>query len=224
MAEKPLSEGTVIVAEVQTGGRGVDGNTWESEEGKNLTFSMVIYPTYLFPVDQFYLTKAISLGVCHTVMKYLGPKCSIKWPNDVYFGNDKIAGILIQNGIQGNRFSYSIAGIGLNVNQVNFSKDIPNPVSMKLVSERDHDLDDLLDELCLSIDGYLELLKEGRQEKLDEEYISSLFRINEWAEYVYKGDRIRGRIKGVNRYGHLILDVPSGRMVECDLKEISFVI
>ena len=224
LEKETLPAGTVVIAENQTAGRGVDGSLWESQKGRNLTFSMIIYPDYISVDYQFYLNKAISLGVYHLVREKLGDGTSIKWPNDIYFGNGKIAGILIQNGIQGSKFKYCVAGIGLNVNQDTFSGRAENPVSLNMVSGREYDLEALMNELYASLWQYLDLLKNGHIEQIDGEYLSALFRLEEMARYIYKGEKIMARITGVNRYGHLVLEIPSHKIIECDLKEIKFVI
>lgn len=222
LEKEPLPERTLVVAENQTAGRGLDGSTWESEKGKNLTFSMLIQPNYLSPDAQFYLNKAISLGVYDLVKKTAGAGASIKWPNDIYIGNRKVAGMLIQNGIRGNIFTYCVAGIGLNVNQERFLSGAPNPVSLKQLTGREYDLDVLLKELCDTVFARLELLKGGVRERLDGEYLSALFRLNEMAKYSYKDEEIVARIIGVSRYGHLELEIPGKKIIECDLKEVKF--
>ncbi len=218
-----VEEGTIIITDNQTSGRGVDGNRWESEPGKNLTFSLVVYPHYLSADYQFYLNKAFSLGIYDLVSSYCGEKTSIKWPNDIYFDKGKMAGILVQNGIQGNKFNYCIAGIGLNVNQLHFTTRDTNPVSIAMVTGREHDLDTLLVELCRKIYLRLEMLRSGQWEQIDRDYLSVLFQINEEARYLYKGREIEGRITGVNRFGYLVLELSSNKVIECDLKELRFI-
>jgi BirA family biotin operon repressor/biotin-[acetyl-CoA-carboxylase] ligase len=224
LSKETLPEGTVIITNKQTAGKGVDGSEWESEEGKNLTFSIIIYPYYINADLQFYLNKAISLGVYQLVTSKLGDGVSIKWPNDIYFKQGKIAGMLIQNGIQGSKFSYCVAGIGLNVNQVVFSVKAENAVSLKMISGIDYDLDNLLKDLYTGIWYYLDLLKSGQLRELDLEYLKALFRFNEPADYIIKGKLIRAKISGVGRMGHLILEISPGKTMECDLKEVEFVL
>lgn len=224
IGKQPVPEGTIVIARRQTAGRGADGSAWESEAGKNLTFSMLIHPDYISVDLQFYLNKAVSLGVLDVVKKYTGDGASVKWPNDIYSGNSKVAGILIQNGIQGNKFSYCIAGVGLNVNQEAFSGDSPNPLSLKHLTGTDMDLDSLLGEVHSAITSRLELLRSGMKDVLDNDYLASLYRRNELARYIYKGEEITGRITGISRYGHLVVEIPGQKIVECDLKEIRFVI
>lgn len=126
-------EADMVIAETQTKGRGQRGNHWESEKGKNLTFSIVLSPAFLAAQSQFMLSETISLALVDT-LAHFGVEAQIKWPNDIYVDGRKIAGILIENDIMGDRLSRSIVGIGLNVNQRDFSPELPNPTSMSLVT------------------------------------------------------------------------------------------
>jgi BirA family biotin operon repressor/biotin-[acetyl-CoA-carboxylase] ligase len=215
---------TVIIASHQTSGRGIDQNFWESEADKNLTLSVILFPDYLSASDQFYISKAVSLGLYQLLRHRLGDAIKIKWPNDFLFKKKKIAGILIQNGIQDNDIIYCIAGIGLNVNQERFSENAGNPISLKMASGKEYNLEILLGELMESIDFYLEMVKSGQIEELDTRYLSALFRFEEEAEYIYKGQKIRAVITGVRRSGQLRLSIPHDKIVECDMKEIKFML
>jgi BirA family biotin operon repressor/biotin-[acetyl-CoA-carboxylase] ligase len=128
-----LPEGTIIYTNYQSAGQGQIGKRWESEDDKNLLISIVLFPSMINPDDQFYISMIVSLGICDFLRRYI-PVCSIKWPNDIYVNNDKIAGILIENSILGNQIENTIAGIGLNVNQDKFYSDAPNPVSLSSLS------------------------------------------------------------------------------------------
>lgn len=219
-------EGTMVISDFQTAGRGVDENRWESEHGRNLTFSFVLYPHFLAIEAQFYLNKAISLGVYDLVREMIpgNIKVSIKWPNDIYVGDHKVAGILIQNGVKSNRFDSCVVGIGLNVNQEGFGQDVSNPVSLKMVTGIESDLQMILDRMNIRLKERLKLLKEGSKQDLDEQYLKVLYRFRELAAFHYKGENIHAMISGVNRYGQLLLEIPGDRIIECDLKEIKFII
>ena len=135
----------------QTAGRGQAGNGWESEEGKNLLCSVLMsYQPSAISRQPFYLNVLVSVAV-HKVIGTAG--LTIKWPNDIYWQDKKIAGILIENTIIGNEVKYSIAGIGLNVNQTTFLSSAPNPVSLKQISGKETDIDALMQALMAQIEA-----------------------------------------------------------------------
>ena len=151
--------GDVVAARCQTAGRGQRGNSWEAEPGKNLTFSMMLHPQHISATGQFVMSMLISLAIVDT-LSALAPDAdiSIKWPNDIYAGDKKICGILIENVITGAAITRCIAGVGINVNQHTFVSDAPNPVSLCMLTGRTHNLDALLarvtDAITAAIDGY----------------------------------------------------------------------
>ena len=134
----------VVVASYQTAGKGCGTNTWESERGKNLTFSLLIHPEGMPANRQFHITEAVSVALCELLEGYIYNKVEIKWPNDIYVGDQKICGVLIENRLQGSDIKDSIIGIGLNVNQTAFVSDAPNPVSLYQLTKLKTDLDELL--------------------------------------------------------------------------------
>jgi len=221
--ERP-EEGCVVITDHQTQGKGTDTNTWESEKGKNLTFSLILYPD--FKADQqFILNKAISLGICDFLHAELPQSViTIKWPNDIYIGNKKVCGILIQNSVIGNHLDYVVVGIGLNVNQTIFTSDAPNPVSLKMVSGKEYDLNELLQKLLNSIfKKYAQVIPETSQ-KIENDYLKKLYRLMEWQEFILKGNKILARITGTNAYGQLELETENRQVFSCDLKEVKFII
>ena len=163
LSRQPVNSGTVVRAGFQTAGRGMDNNAWESAPGMNLTFSFVIYPSYLGADQQFYLNKVISLALADLLAPEMPDPSllKIKWPNDIYAGNRKLAGMLVQNGVKGNRFEFSVIGIGLNVNQESFQSHSPDPVSLKNLSGKEYNLDLLLGKLLASIESRLGMLVAG---------------------------------------------------------------
>jgi BirA family biotin operon repressor/biotin-[acetyl-CoA-carboxylase] ligase len=221
--ERP-AEGTVIIAGKQSNGRGTDTNTWESEAGKNLTFSLILYPT--FSADQqFVLNKAISLGICDYLQAALpGHKVSIKWPNDIYIGDKKACGILIQNSVMGNSLVCVVVGIGLNVNQTVFTSDAPNPVSMKMSSGVDYDLDAVLQSLLFAVSKRYAQVKPDTNRKIENDYLSVLYRFREWHHYIVKGVNLLARITGTSPYGQLLLATEAGEDLVCDLREVKIVV
>ena len=215
-------EGTVIQASYQTSGKGQAGDTWESEEGKNLLFSIILYPCSVMAEEQFFLSIAVSLGICDFLdSRITGSK--IKWPNDIYIGNDKIAGILIENSLIGENIESSIAGIGLNLNQVSFPDHIFKPVSLKMITGVNYDPDSCLSDLLNAVDiRYKELLYGDRQ-KLRNEYTTRLYRLNEFHIYSKKGKKFKARIMGITGSGLLIVQKDDNCVGEYSFKEIDYV-
>jgi len=221
--EKPV-EGTVVISGFQTAGRGTDGSIWESEPGRNLTFSFVIYPTFLAVEAQFYINKIISLGLADLVGEVFPGRddIRIKWPNDIYIGKHKVAGTLIQNGIKGSEFDFCVIGVGLNVNQQSFTKEAANAVSLQMVTHSEFDLEEILNRTLTKLEYRLNQLKQGAKKEIDEDYLEVLYKLQQIAGYIYKGNPIQAKITGVNRYGQLVLELPGGKFIKCDLKEIKF--
>ncbi|MBO4720255.1 MAG: biotin--[acetyl-CoA-carboxylase] ligase [Prevotella sp.] len=141
---KEPSPCVIVVADYQTAGKGCGSNSWESERGKNLTFSMLIHPEEIPANEQFRITEMTSVAMCETLKRYGCKEVSIKWPNDIYVGDRKICGMLIENRLQGSVIKDSIIGIGLNVNQREFLSDAPNPVSLYQLTGQEFDLGELL--------------------------------------------------------------------------------
>ena len=151
-----LPGGTVIYTPSQTAGRGQKGNSWESEDGKNLTFSMLLKRPPVKARDQFYLSEAAALAVVEALSAEAGDGFSVKWPNDVYWHDKKVCGMLIESSLDGSNIAHSIVGIGINVNQERFLSDAPNPVSLINITGREHDLMALLKRVCSRIEQLAE--------------------------------------------------------------------
>ncbi|SEM82216.1 BirA family transcriptional regulator, biotin operon repressor / biotin-[acetyl-CoA-carboxylase] ligase [bacterium A37T11] len=220
---EPVAEGTVIMAVDQYAGRGQQGNAWWSEPGKNLTLSMLLKPGFLHPEAQFDLNRTISVAVCDTLTPLIGDQLSIKWPNDIYAGNLKMGGILIENIVQGNFWKYAVIGIGINVNQTDFKNLSGKSCSIKQLLHADYDLNILLSDLCKAIAERYFLLKEGGISKLREAYLQNLFGLNEYRQFLVDGIMVSGSIRDVNAKGRLIIDF-DGHMADFGAKEIGFVI
>ena len=214
----------VVVAAHQTAGRGMDKNRWESEAGKNLLFSIALNVNFLEAENQFKISQAVSVAIVETLSQFVDDKrLFIKWPNDIYFGDKKLAGMLIQNTIEGRMMGVSIIGIGLNVNQIEFSKDIPNPISLKMISGRDFDLDNLLNQLVLSIKTKVESLRDKEnQNEINEKYVSRSYRFGIWSDYFYRNQVKSMIIRGFDKYGRLLLHDKEGAEIVCDVKELQF--
>lgn len=214
-------EGLVIRAAYQSAGKGQQGNRWESDEGKNLLLSIILFPTMVNPEDQFMISRFISLGISDFLNTIISG-CRIKWPNDIYAGNDKIAGILIENSITGSTLTSSVAGIGLNVNQEVFPGRIPNPVSLKVITGRDHNITGCLEGLLKYLDKRYKMVITGERDQIRKDYIESLYRLNEWHEFISGEGIFSGRILSVGDTGLLIVEDRAGRIREFAFKEIEF--
>ena len=219
----PLLDGTVIMAERQFAGRGQSDNIWESEFGKNLTFSIYLKSSFIAANHQFELNKVISLGIIDTLQPLIGKACKIKWPNDIYYHDKKIGGILIENVTKGYQLKESIVGIGLNVNQKNFNSLENKASSISKILQQDYDLEKLLAQICLNIECRYLQLKADKTGILAHDYLQNLYRINELHFFQLVDEQIKGTIKGVNAQGKLLLETEYD-MKELDLREVKFVI
>lgn len=219
-----FGHGSVVATDTQTAGRGQKGNSWLSAPGENLTFSVVLTPTFLPVACQFLLSEAVSLAIADTLEQY-GIDARIKWPNDIYADGRKIAGILIENDVKGSVMSRSIAGIGLNVNQTAFDPRIPAPASMKLAAGRAFDRQEVLAAFLDRLDGRYSALADGDSTEIEADYHRRLFRVNEPAIYSTPGGgRFTGTIRRVRQNGELIVEHTGGGMHSYLFKEIEFVL
>lgn len=216
-------EGTIISTNYQSKGRGQAENRWESEEGKNLLISILLSPGKIDPSDQFLISITISLGICDFIMQYISA-CTIKWPNDIYVNNDKIAGILIENTIMGGQIEKTVAGIGININQQKFISDAPNPVSLSQLTGEIYDLNDCLRVLCSSIDKrYKQLISEDFT-LLRNDYNSRLYRLNNWHNFRDQKEIFNGRILSVTDNGRLQVEKKDGKIAEYEFKGVEYII
>lgn len=216
-----LPEGSVIYAGEQSNGKGQRGRTWHGEAGKNLTMSTIIYPHFLQADRQFMLSKVLSLAIAELLDPYSGA-ISIKWPNDIYHKDDKIAGILIENAIEGNRIKHCIAGSGININQLHFPREIPNPVSLQIINSREYDIAALLADFCRICDTWYKRLKDAHEDEINEQYRKRLYRLNKLSGYIINGRMTRAIIRGVDRYGRLELKMEDGSKGVFGFDEIRF--
>lgn len=232
---------SVLSAVRQTEGRGQRGNSWSSNDGENLTFSIVLkygngegFIPEIRAADQFAISEAAALAVVDLLASY-DIEAKIKWPNDIYVGNRKICGILIENAIRGSYIANSIIGIGLNVNQQTFDPSLPNPTSMLLCSTdnlQKLDLRILLEELMDIFTGYCNRYMNitGGLTRLRRLYLSMLWRLDEPARYIDcksspEGIEFSGIIRGLSEIGHLkVEDTEKGELMEFAFKEISYII
>jgi BirA family biotin operon repressor/biotin-[acetyl-CoA-carboxylase] ligase len=222
LREKEVPEGSVIYTDHQTAGRGQKGNRWESDKGKNLLFSVILYPGSVGPEDQFLISITISLGISDFVSRYFNEGCRIKWPNDIYLNNDKIAGILIENSLISDRIENSIAGIGININQEKFSSSLKNPASFKIVTQKEHDRQECFGQLLQELDKRYKQLLYGDREDLRKEYISRLYWWGEWHSFKTSCGVFTGMIEGVAGSGKIRIKTRENSYLEFGFKEISY--
>lgn len=222
--EGKAQQGMVIWTGEQTQGKGNGDNQWESEKGKNLTFSLVLQPHFLQPSEQFILTQMVSMVLYNVIIKLLPfGKLQIKWPNDLYFNRKKIAGVLIQNFVRGQQINFSVIGIGLNVNQKTFTSNAPNPASLIHFTGGKTALPTLLDELLRHLENNYKIIKgpQGKS-KVQQAYLEHLYQINQWSPYRDKAGTFTGRINGINNFGQLLIEDNNGNHRVYGFKEIEF--
>ncbi|MCT4647854.1 MAG: biotin--[acetyl-CoA-carboxylase] ligase [Carboxylicivirga sp.] len=224
LSKKELAENTLVLTAHQTAGRGQIGNSWESEANKNLTFSILLRPNFLAPHLQFYISKIVSLALVDTIKQMANVQATIKWPNDIYIKDEKVAGILIENSILGNQLDYCIVGIGLNVNQTLFHSDAPNPVSLKQITSTDYDLERFLEVLLENLEQRYHELEVNRLELINKSYLDSLYRKNGFHLFEDENGQFEASIKQINEMGLMTLLYKSGQKKEYAFKEVSFVI
>ena len=205
----------------QTEGRGQQTNAWESESGKNLTISLILRPDFILAQDQFQISMLISLGVSDYLKAYT-EKVSIKWPNDIYVGDKKIAGILIEQSIMGAHLSHSVCGIGVNVNQGEFTSNAPNPISLNMLTKNNYQLEDELVKLLAAIEKrYFQTMNEGGK-KLEVDYLKSMYWMNEEHTFEDEDGEFKGKIVGISEFGQLQVEDEDKDIRTFNFKEISF--
>jgi BirA family biotin operon repressor/biotin-[acetyl-CoA-carboxylase] ligase len=180
------------------------GNQWRTEPGMNLTFSIILNPSFVAPKDQFLLTCAVSLGLYDMLQTTLGAQIFIKWPNDLLVKNKKVAGILIENQLKGNTIRHSIIGIGLNVNQKKFN--IKTATSMNQVSDQQFDLSIVLEELLHHVEARYMMLRNGKHVELIADYHNAMYWRNEMHTFSSASENFYGQINGVDHQGRLVID------------------
>lgn len=216
--------GDVVWAERQTAGRGQRGHAWTSPEGENLTFTLVLEPRFLPVGEQFLLSEAIALALVDTFAAF-GIDTRIKWTNDIYAGDRKLVGMLIEHNCSGGTLGRTIVGIGINVNQTTFDPALPNPVSMAQAAGRTFDRREVLATFLDRCAARYAQLERGERQALQEAYRSRMYRLGELHDYRRPdGTTVRAAIEGVRPAGQLILRHEDGGTYEYLFREIEFVI
>jgi len=218
--EKSLPEGFVVQTDFQTAGKGQVGNSWESETGRNLLFSMVLYPQRVTVDNQFLLSQLVSLGIKEALDEYTAG-ITVKWPNDIYWNDKKLVGILIENSLQGTKIKSSVIGIGLNVNQKVFVSNAPNPVSLLRITGRRQNRKLLLAKIRQNIQ---KLYTELSVTKIRAEYAEALYRKDGFYAYRANDETFQAKIISVHPDGQLELETEAGERKGFYFKEVSFVL
>lgn len=215
------ADGTVILTYNQTAGRGQIGSKWESAPDKNVSMSIIFYPKFLAAQAQFSLNAAVSLAVYDVVSQYVND-VKVKWPNDIYIGKKKVAGILIQNTLSGMNLQTAVVGIGLNVNQTEFLSDAPNPTSLFLETGKEVSLSITVGALAAALEKRYLQLKNGKQKEMRREYIMNMYRFGKpFAYQRMDNSYFTGIITGISDFGKLVIDTEIGEE-EFGLKEVRF--
>lgn len=223
-ADQEVEEGTVIQANYQTQGRGQVGNSWFANPKESLLFSVLIQPTMVQPVNQFVISRMISVAIQQVLSEYVSG-IKIKWPNDIYYGNNKVGGILIENVLQGRQIVNSIVGVGLNVNQSSFPAGIPNPISLRQIVGHALEVEHLLQQILGRFFSLYDILKANNDERFENLYKAHLYRLNERCWYRDEEGSFEGVITDVLSTGHLELErLSTGERRLYAFKEIEFII
>lgn len=219
VAKANMMEGTLVITDHQSMGRGQRGNSWEAEPGLNLTFSILLRPSFLTVAEQFWLTQAISSGLADYWKAKIPNEVKIKWPNDIIINDKKVTGILIENSLAGNSIQQSVVGIGVNINQETFAN--PKATSLKQLVGHPFDLQLELNTLLEKLEYRYLQLRAGKRDELQREYLNQLYRFGEKHFFRINGKPVDGMIKGIDPIGQLKLEM-DGEERTFGIKEIEF--
>ena len=218
---KKAPDGTVVITDHQYQGRGQRSRVWYSEPHKNLTFSVILYPTFLVPQQSFALNIIVTLAIQQVLSSYIPHGLCIKWPNDIYYQDQKLGGVLIENTLLKRILKTSIIGIGLNVNQLSFP--LPKPTSLSLICQRPFSLQQLLEQLLVSLESnYLQLQKQGIT-ALREAYLQNMHWLHEVHTFQDADHIFRGTIQGINGIGQLVVEHMDNTLKCYNVQELTFI-
>jgi len=221
LEQKDVPDGTVVITSHQYQGRGQRSRTWHSEPNQNLTFSVILYPVLLSPQQSFQLNIIITLAIQQVLSSYIPHGLRIKWPNDIYYQDKKMGGILIENTLARDRFKISIIGIGLNVNQLSFN--LPIATSLSLVCQRTFHLPQLLEQLLVGLErNYLQLQRQGIA-PLKAAYLQNMYWIHEAHTFQDAHHIFKGTIKGINAKGQLVVEQIDNTLKCYNVQELTFI-
>ncbi len=216
---------TVVSTDDQYAGRGQKGNSWESEPGKNLSFSFLVHPRFMTASRQFIISQAMALAVLRVLNRMVGKgeeTFTVKWPNDIYNGDRKVCGTLIECDLLGKYVNNCIIGTGLNVNQLVFTSDAPNPVSLRQLLGKELDREQLLKNIIHQFTELYRILESGNWNDIRKEYADCLYRKEGLHPYTDTTGSFRARIAGIEESGHLLLQDDNGRLRRYEFKEVRF--
>lgn len=213
-------EGSIVICEHQTQGRGQRGNSWETTGGMNLTFSLELQPAFLDLSEQFYLNMMVSNGIRNLLQQYI-PDLKVKWPNDLVVpGVGKLGGILIENVVSSGGWEHAVVGIGLNVNQNSFS--VSSACSLASVTGSQFDLQEIFRLLIVYLEQSYLALKKNKLMEIKMEYLQHLYLMGQWVQFSASGDPFKGKIIGIDPSGSLMIELEGGKFKAFGLKEITF--
>ena len=218
---------TTIMADYQSAGKGQRGNSWESEAGSNLTFSFVLYPSFLSAKRQFAISQVVSIGIVNALRRYGGEDFSIKWPNDIYYQDKKICGMLIEVYFEGLNLGRCICGVGLNVNQETFLSDAPNPISLCKIIGRKIDRMELLDKVMKEINIFYDSLRgngDSISKDLADTYFQHLYRKEGYHKFKDKNGEFLAKLLRVETDGRLVLEDSAHTQRSYLFKEVQYII
>lgn len=213
----------LATADFQTAGRGQAGSSWESEAGKNLLFGLLFHPREVEAKRQFILSQAMALSVCETLSGYAKDIC-VKWPNDIYWKDRKICGMLIENTLTGRCIENCIIGAGININQQTFCSDAPNPVSLRQITGKEEEPVFILADIIKRFKDYYRNIQQGRTEDIARSYREQLYRCNGFHLYQDTDGVFEAEIHDVEPTGHLVLTDRNGITRRYAFKEVSHLI
>ncbi|MCC3159201.1 biotin--[acetyl-CoA-carboxylase] ligase [Hymenobacter sp. 15J16-1T3B] len=224
IGQNRATDGCTVITDKQTAGRGQRGNQWEAAPGENLTLSVVWRPTFLPAAAPFRLNLAVALGVHDWASALLGPDPALrlKWPNDLFYQDQKLGGILIENTLSGGQIHYSVVGIGININQTLF--DVSTATSLSRLTGRAYALPPLAARLLESLERRYLQLRAGQVAQLQQAYRQVLYRYDEWHHFEVDGKRVPGRIVDVTDEGMLVLEQTNGQRRSFGMQEIRHVL
>lgn len=223
LPEDESHELTLVTAEFQTAGRGAGTNRWESERSQNLLFSLISYPKGLLANQTFALSEVTALAIRDALSSYT-PGFQIKWPNDIYYNDKKISGMLIENDLRGKWVHRSIIGVGVDINQTRFLSDAPNPVSLAQILGKAVERNQVLNSILLQFNHYYGMMEREQFSELHNRYMQHLYRRNALHPYADATGTFQARIIDVEPTGHLVLECQNGEQRRYDFKEVSFLI